>query len=82
VDEIPLQHPQTGIDNALVHVETNLNRKTKRIQVRKGGRMVTKTVGYVESFSKPRNGKLALTATFTKAGTGAKYAATGFASVR
>jgi hypothetical protein len=36
----------------------------------------------VESFSKPRNGKLALTASFTKAGTGTTSTATGFASVR
>jgi hypothetical protein len=82
VDEIPLQHPQQGVDNALVHVETNLDRKTKHVRVRQGGRTVTKTVGYVESFSKPRNGKLALTASFTKAGTGATSTATGFASVR
>jgi hypothetical protein len=82
VDEIPLQHPQTGVDNALVHVETNLNLKTKRIKVRQGGRTVTKKVGYIESFNRPRSGKLALVAKFTEAGTGNTPTATGFASVR
>jgi hypothetical protein len=81
VDEIPLQHPQMGLDNALVHVETNLNLKTKRIKVRQGGRTVTKKVGYVESFSRPSSGKLALVAKFTEAGTGNAPTATGFASV-
>jgi hypothetical protein len=82
VDEIPLQHPQGGVDNALVHVETNLTKTTKTVRVRQGGRTVTKRVGYVESFNRPSSGKLALVAKFTAAGTGATATATGFASVR
>ena len=82
VDEIPLQHPQPGLDNALVHVETNLAKTTKTVKVRKGGRTVSKKVGYVESFNRPSSGKLALVAGFTAAGTGATPTATGFASVR
>jgi hypothetical protein len=82
VDEIPLQHPQSGVDNALVHVETNLAKTTKRVRVRQGGRTVSKSVGYVESFNRPSSGKLALVAKFTEVGTGSTPTATGYASVR